>query len=449
MMRGVWALVEEYRMLSPGETVLAAVSGGGDSMCLLHLLWRAAEQKGFSVEAATFDHQIRPESAADAAFVQEWCRERKIPCHLGRGDVPRWAKDHGMGLEEAARALRYDFLRSTARSIGAAKIATAHNADDNAETILLHLVRGSGLRGLGGIPPVRGNLIRPLLTTSRAEIDQYLKQWSIPHVEDATNADLTYRRNYLRHEILPRLKAQNPNLLEGLSRSARSFRQDNEFLEAQAAAIAAEAVLAEGEIFLPAEQLAGLPEALSNRVVQQLAEKLDEAVVLSAAHREAVLALCRSGSPSGECPLPGKLTARRVYGRLVLSKGETAGSFAPVYLRPGEKVRIGDRELACERAVCPGGKFNQPDEFYLKAAGALLLRPRGTGDAITLPGRDRKTVKKLLIDSKIPRNRREMIAVFEADGQLAGLDGFGADRAFLPEPGEACWKITGIKNPLR
>lgn len=443
MMRKAWALVEECRMISPGEKVLAAVSGGGDSMCLLHLLWQAAEKRKFSVEAATFDHQIRAESAEDAAFVRDWCQERGIPCHVGRGDVPRWAKEHGMGLEEAARELRYDFLQAAAQSAGAEKIATAHNADDNAETILLHLMRGSGLRGMGGIPPVRGNLIRPLLTTSRAEIDQYLKQWSIPHVEDATNADLTYSRNYLRHEIIPRLKTQNPNLLERLSRSAKSFRQDNDFLEERAAEIAAQAVLAKEEISFPVERMIRLPEALSNRVVQRLAERLDDSIVLSAVHREAVVALCQSGSPSGEWALPGSLTARRVYGCLVLSRGKEAGTFAPVYLQPGEKTRIGNRELACEMAACPGGKFNQPDEFYLKATGGLLLRPRRTGDEITLPGRDRKTVKKLLIDSKIPRDCRERMVVFEIGGRLAGLDGFGADRAFLPEPGEWCWKITG------
>lgn len=443
MTESVRALVREHQMLTPGERVLVAVSGGGDSMCLLHLLWR----EGYQVEAATYDHGIRPQSAQDAAFVETWCRERDIPCHVGRGDVPRWAEEHRLGLEEAARALRYAFLRDTAQAAGAVKIATAHNADDNAETLLLHLLRGSGLNGLGGIPPVRGNLIRPLLTASRAEIDAYLERWDIPHVEDSTNADTTYRRNYLRHEVLPLLKAQNPNLLEGLSRTMRGLRQDSDYLEQQTAALAENAASTGSGLSYPAGELANLHPALANRVVQHLVAQLDPDVVLTAAQREAVLALCRSDDPSGRYSLPGGLTARREYDRLVLTKGTENGPFAPVPLSPGERVTVGDRVLECQWAVCPEGKFNQPGEFYLVPCPGLVLRPRRIGDAITLPARDRKTVKKLLIDSKVPRAVRDQIAVFDVGGQVAALDGFGADRAFLPKPGEKCWKISALVVP--
>ncbi|MCD8052367.1 MAG: tRNA lysidine(34) synthetase TilS [Clostridiales bacterium] len=438
MTERVRAFMREHQMLTPGEPVLAAVSGGGDSMCLLHLLWR----EGYAVQAATYDHGIRPQSAQDAAFVESWCRAHDIPCHVERGDVPRWAKEQGLGLEEAARALRYAFLRETAQKVGAAKIATAHNADDNAETLLLHLLRGSGLNGLGGIPPVRGNLIRPLLTTSRAEIDAYLERWDIPHVEDSTNADTTYRRNYLRHEVLPLLKAQNPNLLEGLSRTMRGLRQDSDYLEQQAAEIADRAVPTGGGLSYPVGELAGLHPALANRVVQCIAARLNPDVVLTAAQREAVLALCRSDDPGGRYSLPGGLVARRMYDRLVLGRKEPEESFQPVPLSPGNYVIIGNRWLECQWATCPEGKFNQPDEFYLIPCPGLILRPRRTGDAITLPARDRKTVKKLLIDSKIPRAVRDKIAVFDVGGRVAALDGFGADRAFLPKPGERCWKIT-------
>ncbi len=443
MTRRVRALVGEHQMLAPGETVLVAVSGGGDSMCLLHLPWR----EGYAVEAATYDHGIRPQSAQDAAFVESWCRERDIPCHVGRGDVPRWAEEHRLGLEETARTLRYAFLRETAQKAGIEKIATAHNADDNTETLLLHLLRGSGLNGLGGIPPVRGNLIRPLLTTSRAEIDAYLERWNVPHVEDSTNADTTYRRNYLRHQVLPLLKTQNPNLLEGLNRTMRGLRQDSDYLEQQAAAIAENATPAGGGFSYPTEELAKLPPALANRVVQRMAARLDSAVVLTAAQREAVLALCKSDDPGGRYSLPVGLTARREYDRLVFTRDAQNGSFQPVPLSPGNHVIIGNRVLECQWATCPEGKFNQPDEFYLVPCPGLILRPRRTGDAITLPARDRKTVKKLLIDSKIPRASREQIAVFDVGGQVAALDGFGADRAFLPKPGEQCWKISALVVP--
>lgn len=418
-------------------------------MCLLHLLWHMGETGGFGVEAATFDHQIRAQGADDAVFVANWCEGHGIPCHKGCANVPEQARRQKAGLEETARALRYAFLQETAKNIGASKIATAHNANDNAETILLHLVRGTGLKGLGGIPPVRGNLIRPLLTAERGEIEEYLTMFGIPHVEDATNGDIQYDRNYIRHQVLPLLTAKNPGLLAGLGRSARSLRADSMYLETKASEITAQAVREGTSLSLPAELLLELPEALSSRVIQQLAERLQPGAVLSDANRRSVLGLCRSGRPSAVCPLTGRLKARREYDCLVLTMERDTTGFAPVTLVPGKQVAICGRVISCELSVCPGGKFNQPREFYLKPCGTLLLRPRKSGDEITLPARNRKSVKKLLSDSKVPRHCREQIAVFEAQGRVAALDGFGADVGFLPKAGEACWKITSLAEAGR
>ena len=175
MIEAVKALTAEYDMLPRGGAVLCAVSGGADSMCLLHLLSALAEEGGFRVEAAHYHHGMRGAAAdADAAFVADWCRARDIPCAVERGDVYGEAARLGLGVEETGRRLRYDFLRRTARARGCGRIATAHNADDNLETLLLHLARGAGLHGLAGIPPRRGEIVRPLLTTSRAEIGAYL-----------------------------------------------------------------------------------------------------------------------------------------------------------------------------------------------------------------------------------------------------------------------------------
>ena len=440
----VRAYLRAYDMISPGETVLSAVSGGADSMCLLHLLHELGGRCGFRVEAATFDHNIRPEGAQDVEVVRHWCRERGIPCHIGSGDVPALSAQRKAGLEETARTLRYAFLGDTARKIGAARIATAHTADDNAETILLHLVRGSGLNGLGGIPPVREALIRPLLEVSRREIEAYCAENHIPYVVDATNTDLAYSRNYIRHKVLPLLKAQNPNLLSVLSRTARGLRCDSDYLEQQAQQIAETALLREQQLSFSASALAELPEALSSRVIQQLAARLAPAVVLSSAQRRNVLELCRGSRPGACCPLTGSLTARREYEALVLSVEPPPAAAQPVTLFPGESVLFGERVLRCEEAVCPAGKFNQRWEYYLKPVKELLLRPRKTGDFITLPSRPGKTVKKLLIDSRLPKHQREQVAVLEAEGCVAALDGFGADVRFLPEPGERCWKITSV-----
>ncbi len=434
--------IRSEQMICPGETVLAAVSGGADSMCLLHLLSELSKCSGFQVEAATMDHNIRPESGQDVEFVRRWCARWGIPCHTGSADVPSLAAARGAGLEETARELRYAFLQETADRIGAAKIATAHNADDNAETILLHLIRGSGLKGLGGIPPVRGRLIRPLLWVTRAEIESYCRERPIEFVQDSTNFDTTYRRNYIRHKVLPLLKAQNPNLLTTLNRTAKGLRSDSAYLEQQARQITEGAVRKGQQISFSAGTLAALPEALSSRVIQQLAAQLVPDTVLSSAQRDSVLCLCRGTRPGAVCSLPGALMARREYERLVLSVESARAAEPPATLSPGGTLCYAGRVLRCERAVCPEGKFNRPEEYYLKPVACLLLRGRKTGDEITLPNRPNKTVKKLLIDSKIPRRLRQQTIVLEAEGRVAALDGFGTDVRFLPKPGDPCWKIT-------
>ena len=184
-------------MLPGGGTVLCALSGGRDSMAMLHILSRLAEE-GFRVAAAHFNHRLRSAADRDEAFVRDWCRERDIPLTCGAGDVRTFAAREGLGIEDAARKLRYAFLETAARDMGADRIATAHHREDNAETVLLHLLRGTGLQGLGGIAPVRGKIVRPLLETSRAEIDEYVQRNSIPYVEDESNQDTHFTRNRLR-----------------------------------------------------------------------------------------------------------------------------------------------------------------------------------------------------------------------------------------------------------
>ena len=200
--------MERWGMLPPaGGTVLVAVSGGRDSVCLLHYLARLGTARGFSVAAAHLDHGQRPTAARDVAFVQSLCRTLDVPCHVGRADVPALARELGVGVEEAGRRARYEFLERTADEIGAARIATAHHAGDQAETVLLHLLRGAGTRGLRGIPPVRGRVVRPLLQTTRAEIEAYLEKNHLGHIEDETNADTTLRRTRMVRLLLERLGA--------------------------------------------------------------------------------------------------------------------------------------------------------------------------------------------------------------------------------------------------
>ena len=258
--------LEKKLILPPkGARVLCAVSGGADSMCLLALLLQTG---AYELAAAHFEHGIRgEESLRDCAFVESYCRDRGVPCFVGRADVPALAAKSGLGLEEAARKLRYAFLERTAEEEGYDFIATAHSADDNAETVLFHLARGTGPAGLCGIPARRGKIIRPLLALTRAEIEEALAASGTPHVEDSTNQDESYSRNRIRRAVMPVLKELNPAFPEAVARMSRLLRRDEECLDALAEDFIAGRF--DGES-LPAAELLGLHEAVSSRVVRKL-----------------------------------------------------------------------------------------------------------------------------------------------------------------------------------
>ena len=226
----VLSWMRAQRMTKPGDTVVCAVSGGADSVCMLHVLLTLRNAIGVTVEAAHFNHHLRgAESDRDEAFVRELCASLDIPLHSGGGDVrARAAKTHE-SVEEAARALRYAFFSSLP-----GLIATAHTQDDNLETVLLNLTRGTGLAGLCGIPPKRERFIRPMLAVSRAEIEAYLRQNGLSHVTDSTNLLPDARRNRLRQSVIPLLKAENPSLCETAFRMCRLLEADEAQLSAQA-----------------------------------------------------------------------------------------------------------------------------------------------------------------------------------------------------------------------
>ena len=239
-------------LLPRGSRVLIALSGGRDSMALLTALQEAAADRGWTVLAAHYDHGLRgEESRRDRDFVTAWCAEQGIPLTVGAGDVAGQAARTRRGVEETARAMRYAFLEETAREAGADVIATAHNADDNLETVLLHLTRGTGLDGLTGIPPRRGKLIRPLLAAPRADIDEYLARTGVPWVEDSTNAQTVYARNRIRREVLPVLKELNPNLTETLTANLARLRADRDWLNAQAQPVLDLAEKSPGQVAIP------------------------------------------------------------------------------------------------------------------------------------------------------------------------------------------------------
>ena len=446
------ALSAGYDMLPTGALVLCAVSGGADSMCLLHLLYTLAPDWGFSLRCAHFNHHLRgADSERDEEFVRAWCAERNIPFSCGSGDVRAEAARTGRGIEETARAMRYAFLEDTAREVGAARIATAHTADDNAETMLLHLVRGSGLQGLTGIPPRRGNVVRPLLGATRAEVEEYCAVHQVPHVEDSTNCDEAYTRNFLRRQVMPLLEQANPRAVEHLSAAAGRLRTDNDYLNAQAAETAALARRTPDGLVIEVAVLTQRSDPVASRAVRLLLERAGGGKNCTAAHIQALLDLCRSGDPSAMAMLPG-VTARRVYGELLLTPaGAAAAPPLPTAVREGERTFYGTTgwSVACRRTVCPEKSFINPDIFYLacdKIKGMLILRQRRTGDAVKLPGRGTKTLKRLLIEEKLPANRRALLPVLADDAGVVAVAAFGPDVSRLARTGEQAFEIIVEKE---
>ena len=414
----VLAFMQKKAMTSPGEGVLCALSGGGDSMALTHLLWRLAPQLGIWVAAAHFTHGLRPEDAqGERLLAEEFCRERGIPFVWEEGDTLAYCRQRKCGTEEGARELRYAFLRRTAKELMCQKIATGHHRMDNAETILFRLCRGTGAQGLSGIPAAAGNLIRPLLAVSREEIDSYLAENQIPYCSDPTNGEEIYARNRLRHRVLPLLRTINPQAEEHICEAGERAGRDEEFLTDCAARFLQEHSNCPGTV--DGEALRKAPEALAFRVLPMLYRQGGGEGTLSEKHRQGMLQLCGKG-PSAAISLPGGMEARRVYGQLVCckkSKAPRAPVCVPCLLQEGKPAEAGGWQITLHRGDKKAEKGEKAFSFQ-KIQEPVWLRPRREGDKIRLKA-GHKSIKKWMIDAKIPAHLREGIPlVCDENGPL-------------------------------
>lgn len=458
MLKTVETFIREQDLIPAGSTVLCAVSGGADSIAMLHALYQLRDKLDFQLAAAHYNHRLRgEESDRDAKFVAQFvqlcCGEHRrgdgtvlaaVALYTGSGDVAGQARLRGRGIEETARDMRYAFLRDAARAAGADLIATAHTASDNVETILFHLARGSGLRGLGGILPRREEIIRPLLTTTRRQVEDYLFRHSLPHMEDSSNHNDDYTRNRIRHQILPVLEDISPGFLARMADTAALLRSDEACLTGQARELADRAVPREGGLSISAEVIAAAPDPIASRALRLLLGRLwggDQNC--SAVHLNALLRLCRGTDPSAQIYLPHATNARRDYDKLHLLPrlGPIPLEERPLPL-PGQ-LTCGPWRIDL-RAEDYAGQPQGDWDFWLDRASAPALeaRARRTGDRLTPPGRLGKTVKKWMIEKKLPRFQRDVLPVLDCGGQVAAAAGLGPDRGFVPEAGRPAWHIV-------
>ena len=406
----------------PGDRVLCAVSGGADSMYLLSRMLELGAERGFSVLCAHFDHGMREASAQDAAFVSDWCAAHGVPCFVGRGNVT--------GGEAEARAARYAFLNACADENGCRWILTAHTADDQAETMLLQLARGTGLRGLGGIAPVSGRLLRPMLDVTRTDVETYLRSNGIPHVEDLTNGSDAYARNRVRHGAMPALRSVNAAFARHTVQTAALLREDEVFLSALA-----EQFLSEQGNAPELTALQALARPVRARVFQKLVD-----TPLQQCHIEALHALC-FGTEAAALALPGGSRIVREGGRLRLA-GPVPAPWPEQPIHPGETIHgPGGASISLTLPEQGVEIYNTLTSFYFKSTeirGTLTVTPPKAGDRIRLAGRGcTKKLSDLFAEAGVPRSERGSIAVLRDDAGVAAVFGFGMAERLSAAPGDA------------
>lgn len=420
-------------LLQKGDTVTCALSGGADSVAMTHLLWSLRDSLGITVRACHLNHHLRGEqSDADAAFCADFCEKLGIPLTIGDADVAARMAQTGESMEEAARACRYAFF---AEQPGL--VATAHNANDNLETVLMALVRGTGLKGLCGIPPKRANIIRPLLNCTREEILAYLSENGLSYREDETNAKDDCLRNRLRHRVVPLLKEENPSLFAAASKMAFSLREDETYLQQKADALLAAADRGKGRYL--AKLLRDAPTPVRRRAIRSVLSDLG-VPKLAAAHLLAVESLLMHAHPSKRVSLPAGVIASRRYDLLCFAAAPSGGVLAAITVPCPFDVILSD---GARLALVPADDGARIRADALN--GALLIRPRKTGDALRLSG-GRKSLKSLMIDRKIPRQDRENCPVLECDGRVIAAMPIGIDADALARDGERGFRLIYEPN---
>ncbi len=433
LLRKTEKYIERYDLLTKDSRVLVACSGGPDSMALLSLLLDIREKRGGTVWAAHFNHGIRGDAAReDAQFVADFCEARNVPFCLGEEDVLAYAEQEGLSLETAARVRRYAFLRKTARQMGPGTvIATAHQADDQAETVLMRILRGTGIEGLAAMRPKSNGIIRPLLGITRAEIEAYCEDKGLSPRWDATNEVPDATRNKLRLQVLPMLRQEiNPSVSEALCRLALIAAETGDFLRGKAGAAWGDTVRSvDGLWEIDRRMFRKRPPAVRQTMLRMLAERLRIQSLCGESHYESLHELIAEGRTGAVLSLPGRVTAEVCYETVrILRETEAALTTewpAVELVVPGE-TRIDSLGLSII-ATRPEDKPGElgPTAIAVDAEalkGTWLVRPRKPGDVIEVENGTQK-VKKLLIDRKIPRRERSAIPIFTADDRVFWVGG--------------------------
>lgn len=490
VLRNVRQTVERFRLLSPGETVVVGVSGGPDSLCLLHVLTQLKEDYRLTLHVAHLNHLIRGEEAeADAIFVAALAACWNLPATIESRDVAALARERKLSLEEAARQARYAFLAKVAGEIGAESVAVGHNADDQTESVIMHWLRGAGLAGLRGMLPATRmetlrletgdlkslplglRLIRPLLEVTRAEIEAYLRKHGLHPRFDLSNLDTTYFRNRLRRELIPYLESYNPNIREVVRRSARIIADDYELLRRETERAWSQAVTSESEraITFNLASWRALPTSLQRATLREAVHRLRRSLRnINWIHIEDALLVLQRGSTGAQATLPQGLMLTVGYSEFTIADEDYSPSLPDWPLLHVERLKAAIPGLTplpetnwalraeiAEKENIPSLVPKSDWEAFLdyeRAGQGLILRRRRPGDRFQPLGMGGhwKLLRAFLIERKIPEVLREGIPLLTtAEGQIAWVAGLRIDERFkVMEETKSVLHLEFVKQSL-
>jgi len=437
MLDRILQYMKKYNMVEPGDKIIIGVSGGADSLALLNIFHEIKALFSLQLVAAHVHHGLRGKDAdADAEFVEQICRDWQIPFYLKRADVRKLAADWGISEEEAGRRVRYEFFDQLLRDLNGQKIALGHHRDDQAETILFNLIRGTGIKGLQGMKPVReGKIIRPLLQISKEEIEQYCYEKGLKFRVDATNEENVYVRNRIRNVVIPYIKKHfNPNFSDSLVRMGDILAEEDQFLSCYTEELFNKwATISAGEISIPLEFLNDCCKAIRRRVIRLAVERMAGSMKdISYTHIEQILNIALDSSVGSMLDLPGNLRVKKDYEMLCFSSSKNSDSFSafqyPIPV-PG-RVHIEDLnvEITCRRVDRPDVLNRGPWCIYIdsdKIKGSLWVRNRRDGDRFQPLGmKGTKKLKDYFIDRKIPRDQRDAIPLVVDESNIVWVAGY-------------------------
>lgn len=432
--------INKFNMLKQNDNILVALSGGADSVTLLHLL-NSLKEYSFNIWVCHVNHQIRGQEAQrDEDFVRRLCKNLSIPLFVETINVPELFKKNGKSLEEMARIVRYEIFNKLASKLDS-KIATAHTLNDSIETMLLNLTRGTGLKGLCGIPAKRGNIIRPLIEISRAQIEEYIKDNHLDFVNDSTNNDLEYKRNRIRHEFVQKLFIVNPSFAKVFKRMYNNLTADEEFLQNETFKAMKKIQLSPNKFYV--SKIKDLPASIKFRSIKEI---LTQANILCDAKK---IELIEDAVNTGF----GKINLHNDIFCIIkddvlsiekIAKESKKNDFTPIKIvLPGEyKV---SRKQKLKLVAISIQEYNERRKNsnlilhyaidFKKINGALLMRFKVPGDSIKLNGRNcTKTLKKLFNEYKLPQKERESCLILADNEGPIWVNGFGvAQRVALDE----------------